>query len=66
MNKIGLVTPKGYTVKNIKEARIAIKEIGYPVILRPSFNKTFIKMWSDFFEDPSEVMNGFLSSNLQL
>ena len=37
MTKIGLKTPKGYTVNNIKEGEEVIKIIGFPAILRPSF-----------------------------
>ena len=37
MTKIGLKTPKGYTVNNIKEGEEIIQIIGFPAILRPSF-----------------------------
>ena len=37
MKNIGLKTPLGFTVKNAKEAKEAVKKIGFPVILRPSF-----------------------------
>ncbi|WP_291490280.1 carbamoyl-phosphate synthase large subunit [Desulfurella sp.] len=37
MNKIGLKTPKSAVVRNIEEANLAVNEIGFPVIVRPSF-----------------------------
>ncbi|MBL4661171.1 MAG: carbamoyl-phosphate synthase large subunit [Alcanivoracaceae bacterium] len=37
MTDIGLGTPESYLVHDIEEARIAQKNIGYPVIIRPSF-----------------------------
>ncbi|MBM3554644.1 MAG: carbamoyl-phosphate synthase large subunit [Alphaproteobacteria bacterium] len=37
MNRIGLATPKGITVKTLKDARKALAEIGLPAIIRPSF-----------------------------
>ena len=37
MNKIGLTTPKGILAENKKEADDALKEIGLPLIIRPSF-----------------------------
>jgi len=37
MIKIGLITPKGVLAENKKEADEALKEIGLPLIIRPSF-----------------------------
>lgn len=37
MNKIGLKTPKSKVVRSLKEANIAASEIGFPLIIRPSF-----------------------------
>ncbi len=37
MEKIGLATPKNAIVKNLEEAMIALKKIGLPAIIRPSF-----------------------------
>ncbi len=37
MTEIGLSSPVSIMVHNIEEARIAQKQIGYPVIIRPSF-----------------------------
>ncbi len=37
MNKIGIPMPKGYGVYSVEEALKAAKEIGYPVLVRPSF-----------------------------
>ena len=37
MKEIGLDTPKGILVHDISEAKKAIKEIGLPAIIRPSF-----------------------------
>jgi carbamoyl-phosphate synthase large subunit len=37
MDKIGLITPKGILAENKKEADKALKEIGLPLIIRPSF-----------------------------
>ena len=37
MQKIGLTTPKGILAENKKEADDALKEIGLPLIIRPSF-----------------------------
>ena len=37
MKKIGLNTPKGIIIKNFKEAKHALKRIGFPVIIRPSY-----------------------------
>ncbi|MGE4547703.1 MAG: carbamoyl-phosphate synthase large subunit [Desulfurella sp.] len=37
MRKIGLKTPKSTVVRSLEEANIAVSEIGFPVIIRPSF-----------------------------
>jgi len=37
MDRIGLEMPRGYFVHTLKEAMLYPKEIGYPVICRPSF-----------------------------
>ncbi|MGC9257629.1 carbamoyl-phosphate synthase large subunit [Desulfurella sp.] len=37
MNKIGLKTPKSAVVRSLEEANLAVSEIGFPVIIRPSF-----------------------------
>ncbi len=37
MDKIGLETPKNTIVNNMEEAEMALKEIGLPAIIRPSF-----------------------------
>lgn len=37
MHKIGLKTPKSAVVRNVEEANMAVSEIGFPVIIRPSF-----------------------------
>src|SRR3954449_5595245 len=37
MNRIGLATPQGRTIRSLVEALEAIEETGYPAILRPSF-----------------------------
>ncbi len=37
MENIGLEVPKSSYVRSLEEAREAIKEIGFPVIIRPSF-----------------------------
>jgi carbamoyl-phosphate synthase large subunit len=37
MNEIGIPMPKGYGVFSVEEAVKAAKEIGYPVLVRPSF-----------------------------
>jgi len=37
MEKIGLKVPKSAIVKSLAEAEKAVKEIGFPVIVRPSF-----------------------------
>lgn len=37
MTEIGLGTPVSFLVHNMEEARLAQKQIGYPVIIRPSF-----------------------------
>ena len=37
MHKIGLETPKGVTVKSLAEAKEALKAVGLPAIIRPSF-----------------------------
>src|SRR4051812_21459631 len=37
MAKIGLESPRSRMVKSLEEARIAVKEIGLPAIIRPSF-----------------------------
>ncbi len=37
MKDIGALTPKSFTVKNIEQGLKAAVEIGYPIILRPSF-----------------------------
>ncbi len=37
MKKIGLTTPKGILAENKNEADNALKEIGLPLIIRPSF-----------------------------
>lgn len=37
MEKIGLDVCKGYTVHTLEEARAAMKEVGLPTVVRPSF-----------------------------
>ena len=37
MQRIGLATPQGRTVRTVKEGLATVEEIGYPAILRPSF-----------------------------
>ncbi len=37
MEKIGLDVCKGYTVQTLEEARVALKEVGLPAVVRPSF-----------------------------
>ncbi|TWT53883.1 Carbamoyl-phosphate synthase large chain [Rubripirellula amarantea] len=37
MEKIGLDVCKGYTVHTLEEARAALKEVGLPAVVRPSF-----------------------------
>jgi carbamoyl-phosphate synthase large subunit len=37
MQRIGLATPPGRTVKSVEEALEAVESTGYPAILRPSF-----------------------------
>ena len=37
MDKIGLETPKNEIVRNLKEAKEVLKDIGLPAIIRPSF-----------------------------
>ncbi len=37
MENIGLKVPKSVIIRSVKEAEKAIKEIGFPVIVRPSF-----------------------------
>ena len=37
MNEIGIPMPKGYGVFSVEEAVKAANEIGYPVLVRPSF-----------------------------
>jgi carbamoyl-phosphate synthase large subunit len=37
MHRIGLSTPRSRQVTSLEEAREAVRDIGYPVIIRPSF-----------------------------
>jgi carbamoyl-phosphate synthase large subunit len=37
MQRIGLATPEGRTIRNVDEALEAVEATGYPAILRPSF-----------------------------
>jgi carbamoyl-phosphate synthase large subunit len=37
MQRIGLATPQGRTIRSLEEARAAVEETGYPAICRPSF-----------------------------
>src|SRR5215467_77877 len=37
MERIGLSLPKSGQVRSLQEARVVVKKIGYPVIIRPSF-----------------------------
>ena len=37
MTKIGLESPKSRMVRTLEEARLAVKEVGLPAIIRPSF-----------------------------
>jgi carbamoyl-phosphate synthase large subunit len=37
MQKIGIDVPRSFTVHNIEEGREALKEIGLPIIIRPSY-----------------------------
>ena len=37
MKKIGIETPKGFIVNNLKESERALKNLDFPIIVRPSF-----------------------------
>ena len=37
MSKIGLDTPRGYVINNIKEGTKILKKLSFPIIIRPSF-----------------------------
>jgi carbamoyl-phosphate synthase large subunit len=37
MRRIGLATPRGFTVRSVAEGLEAVERIGYPAILRPSY-----------------------------
>ena len=37
MSKIGLDTPKGFVINNIKEGTKILKKLSFPIIIRPSF-----------------------------
>ena len=37
MKKIGIETPKGFIVNNLKESEKALKNLNFPIIIRPSF-----------------------------
>jgi len=37
MKKIGIETPKGFIVNNLKESKKALKNLNFPIIIRPSF-----------------------------
>ena len=37
MSKIGLDTPKGFVINNIKEGAKILKKLSFPIIIRPSF-----------------------------
>jgi carbamoyl-phosphate synthase large subunit len=64
MHKIGLEVCKGFVVSNMDEARAALKEIGLPCVVRPSFTMggsgSGIAYNRDEFD--SMVRNGLLQS----
>jgi len=65
LNKCGIPHPKGKTVFQIEEALIAANELGYPVLLRPSYvlgGQNMIIAYSD--ADVEEYMNIILSSGI--
>ena len=37
MSKIGLDTPRGFVINNIKEGTKILKKLSFPIIIRPSF-----------------------------
>ena len=37
MKKIGIETPKGFIINNLKESERALKNLDFPIIVRPSF-----------------------------
>jgi carbamoyl-phosphate synthase large subunit len=64
MEKIGLEVCKGVVVKNLDQARAALKEVGLPCVVRPSFTMggsgSAIAYNRDEFE--SLIRNGLLQS----
>lgn len=65
LNKCGIPHPKGKTVFQIEEALIAANELGYPVLLRPSYvlgGQNMIIAYSN--ADVEEYMNIILSSGI--
>ncbi|MEM1484797.1 carbamoyl-phosphate synthase large subunit [Oscillospiraceae bacterium PP1C4] len=64
LEKCGIPRPKGHTVMTADEALIAANDLGYPVLLRPSYvlgGQNMIIAYSD--EDVTEYM-GIITSHL--
>ncbi len=64
LEELGIARPKGRTVKNAEEALVAGNELGYPVLLRPSYvlgGQNMIIAFSD--EDVKEYMSIILDEN---
>ncbi len=54
MEKIGLKVPSSGIARNLKEAQAAAKQIGFPIVIRPSFTLggtggSIIYNWDDFY-----------------
>lgn len=64
LEKLGIARPKGHTVKTTEQALAAGNELGYPVLLRPSYvlgGQNMIIAFSD--EDVTEYMSIILNEN---
>ncbi len=64
LEELGIARPKGHTVKTTEEALIAGNDLGYPVLLRPSYvlgGQNMIIAFSD--EDVKEYMAIILDEN---
>ena len=62
MSKIGLDTPKGFVVKSLDQATEALKDLTFPVIIRPSF--TLGGTGGGIVYDKDEFISSLLNKSL--
>jgi len=66
LEKLNLLRPKGFTVRTLQEAKTAAQQLGYPVLLRPSYvlgGQNMIIAFSD--ADVDEYMQIILNQGIE-